>query len=156
MMFMDTLRYNLTVGIGRTALVISKWIVPVLGVFIAYRLFLYFFVTDWNHELLKGVVKCDMAKVQKALKNGANVESKDKAESPAIVLAAKNNQNAIVSVLLSAGAKPDSRDDGGKSALTYACRKGYVDIAQLLLAKRADPNLKCFEGTTPLIVAACK
>jgi hypothetical protein len=153
---MDDMIDKLTAIIAKTALFISKWILPVGGVFIAYKLFAFFFITDWDKELLKGITKGDLGKVQTALKKGANVESKDKDECPAVVLAAKLNRSAIVSVLLAAGAKVDARDDGGRTAFIFACRKGYLDIVQVLLAKRADANVKCYDGTTGLIGAACK
>lgn len=153
---MDALREYLTVGIGRLALVISKWIVPVVGILVVYKIYDFFFNINWNKELQKGIRLGDVAKVQAALKKGASADTKDDDECPMIVTATKMNKSAIVSLLLSAGCKVDARDSTGKTALIHACKKGYMDIVQILLAKKADPNLKCFEGTTPLIVSACK
>ena len=153
---MDRVRDLLTTGIGRLAFYLSKWTTPVVILLVAYRLYTFFFVKDWNVLLLRAVKKGELVAVQEAIKNGADVEFKDSNETTPLMLAVKLNNSALVGVLVSAGAKVDARDESGKTALLFAARRGFIDIVQSLLARRADPNIKCYDGMTPIIAAACK
>ena len=153
---MDRVRELLTTAIGRLAFFLSKWATPALIVLAIYKIYTFLFVKDWNAIIVKSIKKGDLASVQEAIKNGADIEFKDASETTPLMLAVKSNNSALVGVLLSAGAKVDARDEGGKTALLFAARRGCIDIVQALLVRRADPNIKCYEGTTPIIVASCK
>lgn len=145
---------SLSLTLARTALFLSDWFTPIVSVLAAYYIYRYFFIKDWNYELKQAIIKGEVAKVQTAIKNKADLEDRDNDDCTPLILAVKNNQPAIVSLLLSAGAKVDSRDLKGKTSLIHAARKGYLDIVQALLSKRADANAKCYEGTTALLMAA--
>ena len=82
------------------------------------------------------------------------IDEKDTKGYTALIIAAYNNQPAIVSILLKAGVNPDSQDLAGNSALMGASFKGYPEIAELLLEAGADPNLRNGQGAPALIFAA--
>lgn len=136
------------------ATMISNWLYPVLGVYLAILAYRLFFVIDWDDELIKAVKADNISKIQLAIKKGAKLQAnEDKDTSPLIVAIEKCN-SAAVSTLLAAGAKTEARDLQGRTPLIHAVSSGSVDVVQMLLAKGANANAKCYEGMTPLITAA--
>ena len=141
-------------AIFQLALFLSDWVLPVVGVVVAYFLFKYLFITDWDDKLYCAARDGDLKVVQEAIRKKANIEIKKRYELTPLMVAVLNNHGAIVSALIAVGAKVDTRDEEGRGALTFAAQKGFVDIVQMLLAKGADPNTKTFNGVTALILAA--
>lgn len=148
----------LTLRLARLANFLSDWFIPIIVIAVAYYVYANFISTNWNKELLKAATIGDLKLLQKALKHKANVDEKDSEDRTALILASSNKTEssaAIIAALLSANAKVDHRDLGGKTALLYASFNGITEAVQLLLNRRADINLKCYDGTTALILASC-
>lgn len=100
-----------------------------------------------------------MEKVQKLLKQGADINSRAPsagnvpAGGTALMLAAARNHLDMVKFLISKGAKVNLADKGGGTALIYSVWKGHKDIVAHLLEKDADIFAKTRDGRTPLSVA---
>jgi ankyrin repeat protein len=97
--------------------------------------------------------------VGKLIEEGANVDAGGPATDQvpaggsALMLAAANNQEAVVRLLLSKGAHPNQQDEGGGTALIYASWKGHVGIVKMLLESGADASAATRDGRTALTVA---
>ena len=95
--------------------------------------------------------------------NGADVNARTTTQRfNALLVAAKNEQWAVVETLLKAGADPNIITKDGYSALVCATGAGHVPTMKILLKAGADVNVLPKEkkgvslivDTTPLIVAA--
>jgi uncharacterized protein len=71
-----------------------------------------------------------------------------------LILAAYNEQPAIVDFLLSNGADVDARDAAGNTALMGVCFKGYKEVAKKLMEAGADVNVRNSNGAPALTFAA--
>lgn len=68
--------------------------------------------------------------------------------------AAKRRDYATVEILLRNNVdNVDAADTQGKTALCYAAINGDVRMFEMLLGAGADVNVRCFDGSTPLILA---
>ena len=68
--------------------------------------------------------------------------------------AARNDQEAVVSLLLSAKADVDKTDIYGYTPLHFAAESGGEAVGSLLLSAKADVNATNSNGSTPLHLAA--
>ena len=96
----------------------------------------------------------DRAAVERALANGADVNSRARDQATPLIAAVLGDRLAIVELLLSNKADVKARNSGGFTALHAAAYSGSVPIAELLLEKGAvleDAANKA--GVTPLMVA---
>ena len=95
----------------------------------------------------------DIAKMQNALNNGTDINSKDPSGMPALFIAVEKNQLSATKFLLENGANVNTsyNDD---FVLTWATFNNYTDIVRLLIEKGA--NIECYNpvGCTPLIIAS--
>ncbi len=69
------------------------------------------------------------------------------------MLAANNNHERIVSLLLDRGADINSKDNGGSTALMWAAVRNYERIVSLLLDRGVDVHSKINNGWTVLDIA---
>ena len=105
-----------------------------------------------NHNRL------EMAKM--LIDKGANVNSKDKNGSTALMLATSydSGSNAeLIKLLLSKGADANVANKEGSTALMVAITSktsDNADVVKLLLEKGADVNAKAINGVTALMVAS--
>lgn len=111
--------------------------------------------TSMNNPLLILSVmegKKEMAKL--LLQNGADVNARNKAQSTAVIWAARLGYNGLLQLLIEAKADLNvqnlSYKDMGMSALMYAARNGEEESVKLLLANGADRKLKNAQGQTAL------
>jgi uncharacterized protein len=91
--------------------------------------------------LLWAVHDGNVAEVERLVKAGANVNSKNDAGLSPLAEAANVGNTAIIKALLDAGAEPNAPHYDGQTALMVIARSTNVDAAKLLLAKGANPNL---------------
>lgn len=148
---------NITTGLLPIALFISNYIFPLAALFVVLKILKYFLIKDWDLVLLKAARDGELKLLQEAIVKKGNIEIKQRnTEITPLIVAAINNQKAILSALISAGANVDARDAEGRVALMFAAKMGYIDIVQILLAKGSDANSRGYDGTTALILAARK
>lgn len=88
--------------------------------------------------------------VEALLAEGTDVNAKNSAGRPALVMAAFNGNHRTMILLLGAGADVNSVDEQGNSALMEASARGYIEAVSLLLVAGADVNLKNKAGRTAL------
>jgi len=94
--------------------------------------------------LLDAILEDDMAHITELLKEGANVDARDRhTGQPAIMLA---RSREVMSLLMNTGANLKATDDKGRSVI--ACTSWYD-----LLPEDTDVNQQDEEGNTPLMHA---
>lgn len=112
-----------------------------------------------NSDFRIAAISGEMNRVEKLLKNGAEVNSRGPAAGrvpagmTALMGAATNNHLEVVKLLISHGANINQADDGGGTALIYAVWKGNKKVVSFLLENGADVYAKTRDGRTPLSIA---
>lgn len=114
---------------------------------------------DSSKGLTQAVLAQDFARVQAALEQGADPNSRDEQGTPVLSLAVSRTSTEIVRALLSKGAdihaKAKSPEDvNGTPVIWNAAANGTGEIVRILLQAGADPNARGVQGFTPLMGAA--
>jgi ankyrin repeat protein len=112
---------------------------------------------DIDASLFSAIDACDLDKVKKLVKNGANVNAQSKAryvgETP-LYRAVFRNAEDIVKFLFDNGVIVNKKCEYSKrTALHIAAVNDHADMLKLLLEKGADFNVKDVDGKTPVDVA---
>lgn len=93
--------------------------------------------------------KSEMCKIVKELiKNGANIEARNKCSCTSLHMAATYNCNDIVKILIDNGANIHATDMVGYTSLLYIASCGDPEIVHLLIKKGAAINVKSYSGKT--------
>jgi len=98
--------------------------------------------------------KGDLARVQKELDGGADVNEKDENGVTPLHEAAWHGRKEIVELLIAEGADVNAKDRNRWTPLHFAAYWGHKEVAELLITKGAGVNAGDHEGWTPLHVAA--
>ena len=103
----------------------------------------------------------NLAEVERLIKEGADVNAKDKTGETPLHGAAETGRKDVVELLISKGANVNAAAWSGfyagyQTPLHYAAAGGNIEIAKLLLSKGAVVSAKTNLGFTPLHVAASK
>lgn len=107
-----------------------------------------------NKTLLKASENGDLEKAKRALRNGANIETKGKADGfTPLHFASYKGHEAVISLLLENGTNINAKGDDGSTPLHAASSKGHEAIVALLLENGADCSITNKKGKTPLQVA---
>ncbi|KAI8773698.1 poly [ADP-ribose] polymerase tankyrase-like [Biomphalaria glabrata] len=106
--------------------------------------------------LMTAAAQGDLKMVQLLVKNGADVEQKDRMERRAVIHACMNGSTNVLSYLLNIGASAEHPDSSGNSPLHYAAAYGWYFTAKLLLEAGVDPNANNMWKLTPVNVAYLK
>lgn len=104
--------------------------------------------------LLAAVEKGDVAAVQKLLKAGAKVDTRDRSGRTALLVATYTNKVEAARALIAAGADVNAKDDIQDSPYLYAGAEGRNEILKMTLAAGADLKSTNRYGGTALIPAA--
>lgn len=98
----------------------------------------------------------DIAKLETALREGANIEAADPLHRgcSALAIAAWYNDPECLKLLISAGAAIDKQSDLAWTALFYAAEEGHLECVNILIESQADVNAKSQGNHTPLTFAA--
>lgn len=97
------------------------------------------------------VQRGDLGIARLLLEGGANVEVRVIASGDTPLLrAVRQNDPAMVALLLAHGARVDVHGHIGVSPLIYAAGSGYTEVARLLLDHGADPEVRCPDGRTAM------
>jgi len=109
-----------------------------------------------NHDLLQAAKDGNLANIETALDQGADVNAQNQYSSTVLMIAARHGHQAIVSKLLET---PDidinAKDMYGDTALMMAAWFGYLDVVECLLhGKNLQINSVNVEGNTALMLAA--
>lgn len=81
-----------------------------------------------------------MEEIQRAVREGADVNAADKWGNTALHYTARNAHFEVVQFLLEAGANPNAANDRGATALHGATIGGHAEVVQALLNAGADPT----------------
>lgn len=85
------------------------------------------------------------------IKNGANIDEKDKSGETPLIIASKFGWTDIVKVLLDNDADIDARDNYGRTALHMADEKNFPDISDMLIDAGIHVDVRdTIMGYTPL------
>ena len=107
-----------------------------------------------NQKLIDAARDNNIEGAREALKNGADVNAKDKAGKTALIWAARYGHTEVVKMLIAAGADVNAKNSDGNTALIWAAYYGHAEIIKMLIAAGADVNATDNGGNTALIWAA--
>jgi len=91
-----------------------------------------------------------LAQESRQLEKDIKINNEDGAGKTPLIIAACNNYENIIGVLLNDGAEINAKDKDGKTALIWAAYYGYDNIVKTLLSKGADKSIKDNNGNTAL------
>jgi ankyrin repeat protein len=105
---------------------------------------------NFNKMLMEGAREGDVDKVREALKNGADIASRDGDKSTPLHWSVFNGHLEEVKELLIWGANPNTTDMFGRTPLHVAAFSGDVKVTQALLERNAEVNIMDNSNSTPL------
>ncbi|VAW58181.1 hypothetical protein MNBD_GAMMA11-1036 [hydrothermal vent metagenome] len=96
-----------------------------------------------------------ITEIRKLIKNGADVNIKNKWDATPLLMAAQEGYTQIVTVLLKANADVNAAEKtNGATPLHMAAENGHTQIVAILLKANADVNVAGIDGGTPIYIAA--
>ncbi|RSL38004.1 hypothetical protein CEP53_015273, partial [Fusarium sp. AF-6] len=101
-----------------------------------------------------GVVGALRAILERAEKDGVNIDAKDWDGRTPLFWAAAKGHKTVVGLLLERGTDFNAADNEDRTSLAYAAVNGHEPVVRLLLERGADVEAKDEEGQTPLSYAA--
>ena len=115
-----------------------------------------------GQQLIEAADIGNLEHVKALLRNGVNIDSRDKDGKTPLMQAARTGDLEMVKLLLEQGADVNAKYNQGGTSLTMASINNHVGVVQLLLEKGADVNVespsKCEQGAicrwTPLMWAS--
>ena len=107
-------------------------------------------------ELLRSAETGDLAGVQRQLRSGAAVDTRDTRQRTPLLLATWGNHPAVAQALIAAGADVNAQDDQQDSPYLVAGAHGRTEILKMTLAHGANLRSTNRYGGTALIPASEK
>ncbi|MEM6913571.1 MAG: ankyrin repeat domain-containing protein [Pseudomonadota bacterium] len=105
-------------------------------------------------DLDRAVRLGDLASVEKAIAQGADVNARLTYGATALMWAIDSQDLNITIALLNAGADPNLTDDDGATALMISCELGGDAIVERLIEAKVNVNQARADGVGPLAVCA--
>ena len=106
-------------------------------------------------KMLNAVRNNDIKQTQELIDKGVSPDLKDILGIPILQLAAQENYNELIRLLLHKGANVNALNRVGQTPLAWAARFGSIESVKLLLKAGANPNTTDIKyQLTPLIAAA--
>jgi SH3-like domain-containing protein len=105
-------------------------------------------------DLLDAVNNQNFEELKDAIKNGADINVKDKDGSTALMSFSKWGYLEIGKYLIEKGADINAKDNDGWTTLMIVSLNGRLEIVEYLVEKGVDINIKNNEGKTALIIAS--
>lgn len=102
--------------------------------------------------LLQAILESRLEISKLLLDHGADPHIEDENGDPAMVFAAKKENEGIARLLIARGVSVDSKNREGLTALIRQISSASLDDIQLMLELGADPNQRGNGGETPLIM----
>ena len=106
-----------------------------------------------NKAFFDAVKTGNIETVAMSIKEGFNVNTKDKDEYTALLIAAEKGDLEMTHLLVEKGADVNAKDKDGYTALMYVAYAGNIEIAKLLIKNGADVKVKDKDGWTALMFA---
>lgn len=95
----------------------------------------------------------DKETVAMAIKEGFNVNARDRDGYTALLIAAEKGDPEMADLLIEKGADVNAKDKDGYTALMYVAYSGNLEIAKVLIKNGADVKAKDKDGWTALMIA---
>ena len=109
-----------------------------------------------NFDLYNAIYDGNIIKINKLIKEGADVNAIDTYGRTPLYLAATCEFNAdVIKALINAGANVNATNNAGQTPLLVAARNRSLDVIKALIDAGADVNATDNAGKTPLHYAAC-
>ena len=128
----------------------KRWIMLAAGlalvVFVVFPMWRQFA----NTRMLAAMQRSDAISVRSWGTWGASAQVVDDQQTPALFLAARAGDGAVVDSLLWLGASVDSPTPAGETPLMAAAFAGHQDVCDRLLERKAEVNRRSHEGATAL------
>ncbi len=86
-----------------------------------------------NKALLEAALQGDEEVARQALKDGAQINTRDRNGKTALILAAENGHLPVVQLLLDKGASINTKSYNGKTALSAAASQGHEQVVKALV-----------------------
>lgn len=103
---------------------------------------------NFKKDFLRICRSGSVEEISQAVNAGANINSKNKALSTALMFAARDNTADAVNILIEAGAYLDAQDIYGNTALIYAAYHNNEDVVDVLINAGSDIALSNTSGYT--------
>jgi uncharacterized protein len=107
-----------------------------------------------DQALIAASAAGDLAAVERLIRDGASVGSRDDRGRTALLAATHGNHVTVARALIAAGADVNAKDSIEESAYLYAGAEGRIEILKMTLAAGADLKSTNRYGGTALIPAA--
>jgi ankyrin repeat protein len=107
-----------------------------------------------NAQLLLAARNSDVAGVERTLKSGASVDSRNRLGETALLIALKKKDLVVAKAMIDAGTDPNIAAVNGVTPLMAAAHEGLPEIVVALLARGADPRAVDRIGKNAIVYAA--
>ena len=97
-------------------------------------------------EFIKAVEGNKKEEVERFIKEGVNIDFKDRCGTPLLHFASNDGDSAVVKLLVENGVDINACDSYGTTKLMQVCASGNLELAEYLLKHGADPTLQDEDG----------
>lgn len=107
-----------------------------------------------KEELIKAVEENRKEEVERFIKEGTNLDFKDRFGTPLLHFAPNDGDVTIVKLLVENGVDINTRDSYGTTKLMQVCACGNIELAEFLLKHGADTTLQDEDGDSAMDYAS--